>query len=395
MEIIKRKSVLYIEDNQHDFKTLKREVEENFSLLDIKVRPDYWQSKGDEFSMSKILKDILAGNANDLLPEIASADIIIIDNCLRDYSDNTGISLINSLHKRAQAHGEELNLVLLTNDDDRNPDLDEVRDKCLVLHKYRSQSTDTLLQFIASRTGKNRKLTHQKSVRSKWDLFWGKRRWQEAFADGLGYLIMALTVFAFLFGTCKTVGYLWGAFQSSSHYEKSAIVVTASKSSPEMKTVTVPPGDSLKINLKGKETLMIQAGGAPEETSKPSDPDYLKLAEHIFLTFLPFFILFSFLGYYNAYLKNLWLGANMSKTDQSHATRTLKFSKALFASSIIATVIIHTIEEITKEQRSVIALSAYGVLLLILIGYYVFLERESEGHGTHGDPPPRDGHQTH
>lgn len=67
----------------------------------------------------------------------------------------------------------------------------------------------------------------------------------------------------------------------------------------------------------------------------------------------------------------------LDKNDEENSTKTMDLTKILFISSIISYVIIKVIENIFFEnETNPIKLISYGGLLLMLMTYFIFLDRK-------------------
>lgn len=106
------------------------------------------------------------------------------------------------------------------------------------------------------------------------------------------------------------------------------------------------------------------------------DTGILSVAEHIFLYLLPIFIVFGFFNYYKTNTRISLLDGNPKSIDHDASTKTMNLTKMLFVSSIISYAIIKTSEELfIHKTANIVQLSSYGVLLILLMSYFVFLDK--------------------
>lgn len=107
------------------------------------------------------------------------------------------------------------------------------------------------------------------------------------------------------------------------------------------------------------------------------DTMILKVAEHIFLNLLPMFIVFGFFHYYKTNIRVFLLEGNTYSVDDEFSTKTMNLTKILFISSIISYVLIKIIEEVfIHGTNDIVRLISFGALLLILMGYFIFLDKK-------------------
>jgi hypothetical protein len=120
----------------------------------------------------------------------------------------------------------------------------------------------------------------------------------------------------------------------------------------------------------------------------------LLTAESIFLNMLPIFIVFGFFNYYETNVREYFLQGNLQKISDEISTKPMNVSKILFISSMISYLFIKIIELISelKPGHSASSLAqpaeaanhfavpvdliSYGVVLLILMGYFAYLDRK-------------------
>ena len=116
-----------------------------------------------------------------------------------------------------------------------------------------------------------------------------------------------------------------------------------------------------------------------DKTSKNKDSEILKTSEHIFLYLLPIFIVFGFFHYYKNNSRVSLLEGKIDGIDEENSTKTMNLTKILFISSIISYVLIKIIEELFFSEKvlDLTRLISFGVLLLMLMTYFLFLEKIS------------------
>jgi len=109
-----------------------------------------------------------------------------------------------------------------------------------------------------------------------------------------------------------------------------------------------------------------------------SATEYLEYVEHIYLYFLPLFIVFSFLSYYKSTIEIKLTGGNSNDIDHKGAMNSLDNSKLILLSSISTFSVIKIIERIFVDGIvNITSLISYGVLLVILLVYNIILHRIS------------------
>ena len=143
------------------------------------------------------------------------------------------------------------------------------------------------------------------------------------------------------------------------------------------------------VNYLAKK-LLAQVPQSPnsEQLAKQNEmkePDYnpdtslLETTEHIFLYLIPLFTVLGFFHYYKNNARYSLLEGSAATVNYEVSTRTMNLSKILFISSIIAYVTIKIIDEIfIKGVTDQVKLISFGTLLLILMGYYIFLNKHQK-----------------
>ncbi|WP_298754881.1 hypothetical protein [uncultured Psychroserpens sp.] len=115
-----------------------------------------------------------------------------------------------------------------------------------------------------------------------------------------------------------------------------------------------------------------------------SFPFILTFSEHLFLYFLPVFILFGFLNYYLLDLQRFLLES--PNGPDVRAEKSLHLSKKLFFSSVLSYSTIKLIEKLFfefDEVKSEFELISLGAFFLIIIGYVLIQHSHKEkGKGT-------------
>ena len=114
----------------------------------------------------------------------------------------------------------------------------------------------------------------------------------------------------------------------------------------------------------------------PDTMVNDGDTSILKTAEHIFLYLLPVFIVFGFFHYYKNHSRISLLDGVPDSNDDVNSTKTMNLTKILFVSSIISYVLIKVIEEVfVKKTVDITRLVAFGLFLVMLMGYFLFLDK--------------------
>jgi len=100
---------------------------------------------------------------------------------------------------------------------------------------------------------------------------------------------------------------------------------------------------------------------------------YLEYVEHIYLYFLPLFIVFSFLSYYKSTIEIKLTGGNIYDIDHKGAMKSLENSKQILLSSILTFTIINIIQKVFIDGiTNIVSLISYGIFLIILMTYSIF-----------------------
>lgn len=117
---------------------------------------------------------------------------------------------------------------------------------------------------------------------------------------------------------------------------------------------------------------MFQSGNPIDD-----ETNVLKTSEYIFLYLLPVFIVFGFFHYYKNNSHVSLLEGRIDSNVEENSTKTMNLTKILFLSTIISFVLIKVIEEVFfKGNVNLTNLIAYGILLLMLMTYFVLLDRK-------------------
>lgn len=104
----------------------------------------------------------------------------------------------------------------------------------------------------------------------------------------------------------------------------------------------------------------------------------LETVEHVFLYLLPLFIMLGFFHYYKNNASYSLVDKSTGTIDEESSTKSVNLTKLLFISSIISYVIIKVVEEIfIKGIKDLTQIISFGILLLMLMIYYLFLDRKN------------------
>ena len=157
-------------------------------------------------------------------------------------------------------------------------------------------------------------------------------------------------------------------------YKKDSTAIYAEKFIGSLKL------DSLKFNQNQIDHLKLKIEKASEEIvnlkSNNKDLNILAFIEHIFIYLMPLLIFFGLYYYFVSNYKYRLLGSSdISKEEIVHSKNALNLTKTLFISSIMAYVIIKIIEKVILAKPQDFPknemLIAYGVFLLLLMGYLI------------------------
>jgi hypothetical protein len=107
---------------------------------------------------------------------------------------------------------------------------------------------------------------------------------------------------------------------------------------------------------------------------------YLEYVEHIYLYFLPLFIVFSFLSYYKSTIEIKLTGGNIYDIEHKGAMKSLENSKQILLSSILTFTIINIIENVfIIGVTNITSLISYGILLIVLMIYSIIQLKINHG----------------
>lgn len=370
--------ILFIEDSFSDFTSVTQLIENRFKGYDIQILPKPLSDRQDFFSFSymvaKIKSDILTEKTKDFFAslwkfyESEKIDLFIIDNRLGngDSKDNFGIEIIEFLNEKGIAKEK---LILYTNEGKSYRDsqghliIERISTKAFFIEKD-GISNELLIKHIED---------NFKLIASELSLWKKICNWCLKYLS-VSFTLKCLVGFNFLLGFFLCVKdaliYILNFITSSKH-EDDISKFSQLKSSIEETIGKNQKIDSLFNDLIDKKPNHENVIGA------------LNLAEHIFLNFLPFFIIIGFFSYYIAYLKGIFDGKNADKIPTSEiekAILVLNISKKLFLSSIIATLILSVLGNLIQHKMYLKDFIAPSILLIILIVYLLLLEKASHNH---------------
>ncbi len=147
-----------------------------------------------------------------------------------------------------------------------------------------------------------------------------------------------------------------------------AITIVKATKNPIVVLFQTPPQDvdsSTNVNSSS-------AGVTKDETL------ILETVEHIFLYLLPLFIILGFFHYYKNNARYSLVDKSTGTVEEESSTKSMNITKVLFISSIISYVIIKIIEKVfIYNITNPTQLISYGVLLSLLMLFYLFLSRKS------------------
>ncbi|WP_343704499.1 hypothetical protein [Chitinophaga sp.] len=114
------------------------------------------------------------------------------------------------------------------------------------------------------------------------------------------------------------------------------------------------------------------------------DTAILRKAEKLFLYLLPIFIVQGFIIYYRTYVRVHYIEGEAAKLNEARSTGVMNLTKVLFIASVVSYMLIKVIEVIFPDLSEVplsrderlLRLIATGVFLLMLMVYFLFLNRK-------------------
>lgn len=337
------KKILVIDDLELDFKSIKNTLEKNLGKV-VEVFPKFHGENGNDYNYTNyLIGKLQEGDFASFLSFYNDIAIYIIDVYLIDDLHLTGIELASYISKNGKG---DFKIIIISNNVIN--DQDALKNKVIFFSKYdkgknypmdlakvvknlldeTSPYANTVVNDVSS---DKRKIGDIKDVTYSYKLhvFW------EYIRDSSNRAIDKIIFLSFYIILLSTIFYaVWNI--AATIYESCY---------PSHKT--------------------------SNETS------ILKTSEHIFLYLLPVFITFGFFNYYINSARITLLGGKVQVNDEDKSTRTMNLTKVLFVSSIISYTLIKVLEKIFFDQElDVGRLIATGGLLLLLMGYFIFLSRK-------------------
>lgn len=400
--------IYIIEDESAPYTSLFNELDTAFGNAQVKVLPTTQQPATNRFlnwSVTKkyirnevkkdpINQEWIAQFYSELITE--RIDYFIVDNCLlHGDEDNTGISIIRFLSSKGFSKDK---LILFTKDGSPGEEEEDLDSICTILTKHTHKNIG-VIEHIKNVSNLN--YLHPKKIRRR--VF--RAILGEKIVDGIAVALQILTISALIFGIVLTVMASITLFKDDSRlrekegfntelklstFEKkenldSNSISPLSNSNKEIEdSSTVSKIDVDSANLNSTKNVGITEIDKHSRIAKLNAMKLLQFIEGLFLNFLPFFIIFGFLGYYNNYLRFIWSTANANKLKPKLSMQSLKFSKSLFISSIIATLIINILEILVDPasisgENYLVKLIPHFLLIVVLCIYFFALERTESG----------------
>lgn len=385
--------IFILEDNEFYFNRLVDRLNKNFGENKIQIIP-VTLNQGNTFTDYDFLIDqvhkLCGGDKtiqNDFF-EILYKDTIkndinlyIIDNKLlsgktktENNTDNIGSDFLKFLFEKGV---EKKRLVLLTNDTQIDDDFENIQSNITFIQKG-DNDKDRIIDHINNnfklpkiKIGFWKEIDNFKEDKTFWE------RCRQVF--NITYTLKRLVGLSFIFGLIVTIKDL-GSSLLKTFQNRNEHIIKKNISLDDINNKAIEilqKIDSIKFDSL-KTSINLETSNDHYEVIQS-----LNLAEHVFLNFLPFFIVIGFFSYYIAYLNGVYNGNNTQGVNLEkigRATLVLNISKKLFISSIIATLILTILGNLIQHKMDLKDFIAPSILLVILIIYLLLFEKASHSH---------------
>jgi len=346
--------ILILEDVEGQYLAIRKRLTDTLGdrVIVYPDRLDRTASPENFYHLVDLLKQGKDENFKEIVEKFEDISIFVVDNVFLK-NDHTGTNFRNYLRKE-NYRNNEYNLLLVTATEKNSlPAVDWQAEREQYIDKKDNNYVAKILQTIIGILGIDEAtLSGNKGQRHLYSL----GEWLHFVWEGLKHKIeflidkLILTAFYVLiavvtFNALRNIG--------------SEFLFKAAD----------PRADSLK--------QVARTYQQKRELIHVEDTDDLKKAEHIYLYLIPIFIVFGFFNYYKGYIRASLLTDKVGEIEESTSTKAMRLTKILFISSIISYVCIRVIEELFSPAPDFEKLIGAGVLILILIGYFVFLENDS------------------
>jgi len=332
---------------QNDYNFLKDEF---FNYKSTKQKPtDEEVDKREEF-----FENILNKYSSN-----KSYDYFIIDIQLKTaISDNLGEDFIKYIEKKELNHNSKT--IILSKDSlppPMNIDDEIFEERYKFINKGNDWNTE-LLEYLNLKTHPSSKGSKTKSNKKK-----------EYFIDKVikgffAFLLLSSILFSSWNIITKDFGIIIPFLTKTEKISETIHINT------EIKNDTLKSQNSINKPLSNGTISDKSQKSNTKEDSK--ELNILKFAEHIFVYLIPIFIIFGFYSYYLFDFRRVLLKLPPSTEDSTSAKESIKTTKILFLSSIMSYIIIKIIEKIFfDEVYNIALLSAYGILLFLLMSYLI------------------------
>jgi len=368
-----KRKILVIENESNQFIKIAETIE-SYLGDHFDVYPKIDGDKGTPENFNYFLEDIVEMNDTEtLLGHYKDIDLFIIDILLKSDESVDGLELEKKIrHMRGENRPE---ILLISSRDDKL--LKNLLWKGPDFHSNLIKKIIELFPDVEKRD-KDKRFTYWKYLELNSKRFGmmntiivlikdAGRRWRQ--------LIHMLITVIFYILIMLTSGYgfmsMWREFSpSGERIQKTEAIVAKTDSISTASTEADSAGTANQylndiIHKRKVEETMI-----------------LEHAEKIFLYLLPIFIVFGFYIYYNSNIKIYFYDGKILPEDQQASVKSMNLTKSIFVSSIISFTVIKVIDELFFNAKpDHFLLYASGVLLLILMGYFILLnQHNSENH---------------
>ena len=373
------KNILLIEDKTPEYEKYQKILEKN---NDINVYPKVVRTDIDTDLDTKVgvITTLRGKNQDEAFQAVydhyktKNIDLYIIDVSL-NARDDIGLKFLGFLQKKGVENfiilsGASFEALIDQNEIDLNKDADYV---------YKGQISK-LTRLVKIKLGISHKEEEDESEKwfiQEWERFKndGPKYWLHlGISFALGLMIVATLVYAINGILCKDM--CKGEYDDVPIDDMIVDTLYISISNIVFVDSTF---NRIKYNASDSDTNFgILKPNNKKESSK------LVFIEHIFLYFLPLFIVLGFYEYYRQTIGVLLRGGSSFDYRPEKAMVSLRNSKTILLTSILSFSLIKTIELIFENsETNVVKLSSYGIFIIILM-IYIYLQH-TQSNKNNGD----------
>ena len=358
--------ILVLENDEIYFREIKDGVLDRFQDQ-VEIFPIDLNDKDTDLSnWNHLISEIQLKNFDNILAYYADVDLFIIDINLIADRDGVGLEFRDYLRAGNHAHKK---IIFISNyvslgSVDLNPATEDFVSKAVAGIYYVKSLVERISNLCNLEVRKGRAILKEGNKTSSASSKRKMRFWERVSKFGVSYSMYGLQRIA----QDRFVRFLNRLILLAFYC---MILVT-----------TVSAGINIVSDFFPKQFVKGNS------TTTAGDSAILTKAEHIFLYLLPIFIVFGFYNYYNTNARVYLLDGNSKNIDENESTRGMTLTKTLFIGSIISYVLIKVIEEIFKDKQAgvdekfnIAKIISCGVLLLLLMMYFIFLDKHTKSAG--------------